>query len=142
MFPRKAQKRNHEVVAFSGTFQLSEEVPGVHGLFSSQSFWKRGPFRSESNIGSSRSAYCIDMHSRDTPSSPDCLSSTSSSSPHGPSPAAIFDDQEKAALAWAGVVTRFRGRTSQQTSAPVGFWNRGAAARFQRERHRVCLIHH
>ena len=87
-------------------------------------------------------AYCIDMHSRDTPSRPDCLSSTSSSSPHGPSPAAIFDDQERAALAWAEVVTRLRGRTSQQTSAPVGFWNRGAAARFQRERHRVCLIHH
>jgi len=92
-----------------------------HFGFSSQSFWKRGSFRGGSNMGSSRSAYCIDMHSRDTPSRPDCLSSTSSSSPHGPSPAAIFDDQERAALAWAEVVTRLRGRTSQQTSAPVGF---------------------
>jgi alkylhydroperoxidase family enzyme len=39
---------------------------------------------------------------RATSSRPDCLSSTSSSSPHG----RIFDEQERAALAWAEVVTR------------------------------------
>ena len=31
-------------------------IEQVHGFFSSQSFWKRGSFRSESNIGSSRSS--------------------------------------------------------------------------------------
>src|SRR2546426_12630489 len=37
-------------------FQLGEEIVDLHFGFSSQSFWKRGSFRSGSNIGSSRSS--------------------------------------------------------------------------------------
>src|SRR6266480_5119098 len=35
--------------------QFGEEIAGDHFGFSAQSFWKRGSFRSGSNIGSSRS---------------------------------------------------------------------------------------
>src|SRR6266704_5978969 len=37
-------------------FQLGKEAVDLHLDFSSQSFWKRGSFRSGSNIGSSRSS--------------------------------------------------------------------------------------
>src|SRR5207253_8362213 len=38
------------------SLQLGEEILDLHSGFSSQSFWKRGSFRSGSNIGSSRSS--------------------------------------------------------------------------------------
>src|SRR6266446_502859 len=44
--------------------QFAEEFVQVHGFFSSQSFWKRGSFRSGSNIGSSRSSAGVSGRSR------------------------------------------------------------------------------
>src|SRR5262245_57487362 len=44
-----------QVNAPAGNGKTAEHKLPVHGCFSSQSFWKRGSFRSGSNMGSSRS---------------------------------------------------------------------------------------
>jgi hypothetical protein len=43
-----------QVNATTGNAETAEHKLRVHGCFSSHSFWKRGSFRSGSNIGSSR----------------------------------------------------------------------------------------
>src|SRR5437867_150906 len=53
--PRHNRIRDRDLVNIAA-LQLGKEVTRVHFGFSSQSFWKRGSFRSGSNMGSSRSS--------------------------------------------------------------------------------------